>query len=77
MMQLVPVEERTDPREVQIEALEVLPIVNGKAVCHCSGFEIIVDKVKITYSDPDAGWAEKTEEFDAKDVKLSGWPAGS
>lgn len=80
MIEFIPLEGLTDPHEVQIESKEALPIINGKAVRQCYGFAVMADKVKIFYWDYDEAigdLVEKTGEFDAKDVKLSGWPADS
>lgn len=80
MVEFIPLDGLVDPHEVQIESIEALPIINGKAVRQCYGFTVMVDKVKVFYRDYDEAigdLVEKTEEFDAKDVKLSGWPADS
>lgn len=65
-----------DPREVQIEAAYAVPIVGRKVFHLCSRYEIDPYKVRITYIDSDTG-EEKTEEFDIKDVQLSGWQVGT
>ena len=61
------------PGETQIEAAWAVPIVGGKVFHLCSRYEIDPYKVRITFLDRETG-EEKTEEFDIKDVKLSGWP---
>lgn len=66
-------ENMVDPGEVQIEAAYAVPIVGGKVYHLCSRYEIDPYKVRITCLESGTG-EEKTEEFDIKDVKLSGWP---
>lgn len=65
-------ENTVAPGEVQIEAAYAVPIVAGKVYHLCSRYEIDPYKVRITYLGDNG--EEKTEEFDIKDVKLSGWP---
>lgn len=66
-------ERMVDPGDAQIEAAYAVPIVGGKVFHLCSRYEIDPYKVRITYLESGTG-EEKTEEFDIKDVKLSGSP---
>lgn len=60
--------------ELQIDARLAMPIVGNRAFPNTAWYRVDANTGKVTIRYHDEGRNEKTEEFDIKDVVLSGWP---
>ena len=63
-----------NPGEIQIGALDVLPVVEGREEIGERILWFKIDPYKVTICYADAEFHEKTEEFPRDKVKLSGFP---
>lgn len=59
--------------ELQIDARLAMPIVGNRAFPNTAWYRVDANTGKVTIRYHDEGRNEKTEEFDIKDVVLSGW----
>ena len=59
--------------ELQIDAMLAIPIVGNRAFPNTAWYRVDANTGKVTIRYHDEGRNEKTEEFDIKDVVLSGW----
>lgn len=60
--------------ELQIDARLAMPLVGNRAFPNTAWYRVDASTGKVTIQYHDEGRNEKTEEFDIKDVVLSGWP---
>ena len=60
--------------ELQIDARLAMPIVGNRAFPNTAWYRVDANTGKVTIRYHDERKKEKTEEFDIKDVVLSGWP---
>lgn len=60
--------------ELQIDARLAMPIVGNRAFPNTAWYRVDANTGKVTIRYHNEGRNEKTEEFDIKDVVLSGWP---
>lgn len=60
--------------ELQIDARLAMPIVGNRAFPNTAWYRVDANTGKVTIRYHDEGRNEKTEEFNIKDVVLSGWP---
>lgn len=73
--QLVPMEGFVSAQEVQVDAFDALPIIDGMTFPSISWYKVTPDKVTICCSDGNIGHAKCIKEYPAKMVALSGHPA--
>lgn len=60
--------------EIQIDAQLAMPVVGDRAFPNTAWYRVDANTGKVTIRYHDEGQNEKTEEFDIKNVVLSGWP---
>lgn len=68
-------EMKLHKNEIQIEALDAVPVIDGEAPDFIKWYKIEPDKITICRHDMRVR-KDITEEFDIRGVKLSGVPAG-